>query len=102
MPSIRQLLILFILLFAPTGTIASIQAVNAEEPVRVFILAGQYWLGSFLEGVPSMRLTLLFFPLLVVLSGCSNPFFDNYNGQTYTKVKFAGSPGASARCPEDR
>ncbi|MDG2030836.1 MAG: sialate O-acetylesterase [Phycisphaerales bacterium] len=41
MPSIRQLLILFILLFAPTGTIASIQAVNAEEPVRVFILAGQ-------------------------------------------------------------
>jgi hypothetical protein len=36
-----------------------------------------------------MRLTLLFLPLLVVFSGCSNPFFDNYNGQTYPKVKFA-------------
>ena len=36
-----------------------------------------------------MRLTLLFFPLLMVLSGCSNPFVDNYNGQTYPKVKFA-------------
>ena len=36
-----------------------------------------------------MRLTLLFLPLLVVFSGCSNPFFDHYNGQTYPKVKFA-------------
>ena len=36
-----------------------------------------------------MRLTLLFLPILALLSGCSNPFLDHYNGQTYPKVTFA-------------
>ena len=34
-------------------------------------------------------LRILLFPLLAVLAGCSNPFSDNYNGETFQKTRFA-------------
>lgn len=35
----------------------------------------------------SLRFLLL--PLLAVLAGCTNPFSENYNGETFHKTRFA-------------